>query len=213
MDMTTAAPERTSDSRRETGKGLAIFDFDETLVRQASGLIFLRCMAPWLRYRLAAWAADRAARVVPKEQQINVYHAVLSERILADRTLKEVEVAAHKAFQKLDWNDEMVAAFEEHRRVGRTTVVATGSLALFVSRLLAHKGLTPDITMGTEMDVKDGRILVHTQGKSCTGEEKRRRVAQLLDQYPGPSWGYGNPPSDTPFLELVDHPHELIPER
>lgn len=196
-----------------TGAGIAIFDFDETLVHQASGLIFLRCMSSWLRYRMAAWAAGRAARAVPKDQQINVYHAVLSERILADRTLEEVETAAYKAGKMLDWNEDMVAAFEEHQKAGRATVVATGSLALFVSRLLAHKGLVPELTIGTDMDVKDGRILVETQGRSCTGVEKRRRVAELLDQYPGPSWGYGNPPSDTPFLEIVDHPHEIIPER
>lgn len=184
--------------------GVAIFDFDRTLIHSGSLLPILDAL---VGRRMLAWSCVvAAAAAAVSRRRAEVFRAVLLHRTTAGRTVEDLESAAERAFPRLRWRMEMLRAYARHRRDGRVIVVASGGLACCVRRLLELKGVEVDEVLGTDLDVAGGVLSGRIDGLACTGREKARRVKDWLGGFSGEAWGYGNLPADGPMLALVRHP-------
>ncbi|MBF0108935.1 MAG: HAD-IB family phosphatase [Magnetococcales bacterium] len=186
-------------------RGVAVFDFDRTLVRQETLALFLRTIAGRRMWMDVAAAAAHAA-FVPSQRRMEVFRAQLLRCVLAGRTLEQAQDAAEVLFCRLDWISQTCEALISHRQAGRRILVATGSLSIYMPILLNLKGLPVDALLSTEMCLEGNTITGEVATPSCTWEEKARRVRQWLTDVDGPVWGYGNLPHDGAMLALTDHP-------
>ena len=202
---------------RHTGRhppalGVAVFDFDRTLVRQGSLGMVLHALLGTRRYLSACGAAAAAAVFSPPRLWRETYRKTLLRRALSGRKIAEIHAAAARIFPRLDWRPEAMGAYARHRAAGRHILIASGSLSCYLPLLLQLKDLRADGLLATEMAVEDGVLTGALAAPACTGEEKARRVRQWLDGTDGEIWSYGNLPHDAAMLALSQHP-TVIPAR
>lgn len=192
-------------SQLTVSRGVAIFDFDRTLIHSGS-------LAPVLaelvgRPRLCAAyarAALEAAFAPPSRRAEDFRNALVA--LVAGKTEADLVAAAERAFRGLRWRDAMLAAYLRHRAAGHRVTVASGGLACCVRRLLELKGIAVDGLLATELEVVDGVLTGRIVGSACVGAEKARRAQAWLAGLPAEVWGYGNLPADRAMLALTRFP-------
>ena len=190
--------------------GIAIFDFDDTLIEGDSLPRFLDAVAGVIRTRTAmagAVAGALAAHGLGRPPGADFPGSV--KALLLRKTLKDILVAAaHEAARRLKarlrWRMPQLEALHRHAAAGHRVVVASGALDVYLPILL--EGLPVGDILATDMEVRDGRLTGRLASGNCVRALKAERVRALLAASGSPSWGYGNRPSDLPMLALVDHP-------
>ncbi len=184
--------------------GVAVFDFDGTLIHQESLAMFLYAIAGKRTFASSCCIAGLKTSI--KGCKLDIFRAELLRRALVGKTLTQAWQAAERVFTHLHWIGRTTEALIRHKNEGCHVVVATGSLSVYVSALLEMKGLSVDGLLATEIGI-DGNVLTgEMMTASCTGVEKARRVREWLAGSNGPTWGYGNLPHDGAMLALTDHP-------
>jgi HAD superfamily hydrolase (TIGR01490 family) len=194
-----------------TGPGLAVFDFDGTLVEGDSLLPFVERVVGRTRARLSLVRALRTTFVLRARGRMTemdartTVKAVLLRETLAGVPAAEARAAADRLAGWVRWKAPIRDALLEHKRAGRHVVVATGALGLYMPRLLAD--LPVDGLLATDVEDVDGVLTGHMPHGNCVRAVKATRFAAYVkDHGPfGQTWGYGNRPSDLPMLALVDH--------
>lgn len=193
--------------------GIAIFDFDGTLIQGDSLIPFCELVAGRAAARRALLASVRDAMLRhARDPRLGAdirttVKALWLRRTLSGATLDRAAEAAEALARWVRWHPPMLDALKRHAGKGDRVVVATGALALYMPRLL--RDLPVDHLMATGVGVADGRLTGEIDGGNCVREEKARRVRAYLEAhgpFPGGTWGYGNRPSDLPFLALMKHP-------
>jgi phosphatidylglycerophosphatase C len=195
-----------------TGPGLAVFDFDGTLIQGDSLLPFLERVVGRTRARLSLVRALRIAFTLRARGRLTemdtrtAAKAILLRETLTGIPAAEARAAADRMLTWVRWKAPIREALFEHQRAGRHILVATGALGLYMPRLL--EGLPVDGLLATDVEEVDGLLTGHMPHGNCVRSIKATRFAAYLrDKGPfGPTWGYGNRPSDLPMLALVDHP-------
>ncbi|MEI6559757.1 MAG: haloacid dehalogenase-like hydrolase [Rhodospirillaceae bacterium] len=190
--------------------GIAVFDFDDTLIAGDSLPRFLYEVAGLTRTRLAmagAVAGALAGHGLGRPAGVDLPGSV--KALLLRATLQDLPIAAahdgaRRLRARLRWLTPQLDALHRHAAAGHRIVVASGALDVYLPILL--EGLPVHDILATDMDIRDGRLTGHLTAGNCVRALKAARVRPLLDAWPGPSWGYGNRPSDLPMLALVDHP-------
>ena len=190
--------------------GIAIFDFDDTLIAGDSLPRFLDEVAGAARTRLAmlgavagALAAQAAGRPAGVDFPGSVKALLLRATLLGIRMTAAYD-AARRLKARLRWLSPQLDALHRHAAAGHRIVVASGSLDVYLPILL--EGLPVDDILATDLEHRDGRLTGRLAAGNCVRAHKAERVRPLLAATGGPSWGYGNRPSDLPMLALVDHP-------
>ncbi|WP_029011969.1 HAD-IB family hydrolase [Niveispirillum irakense] len=192
-------------------QAIAIFDFDGTLIAGDSLLPFLERVAGKRRARYALVRSVRAALMRAGRGKGGDVRTQVKEGLLA-RTLKGVPEEKARAVAAemgswVRWHNPIRDTLLRHADQGHHVVVATGALALYMPSLL--EGLPVNHLMATEMEVVDGLLTGRMcHGGNCVRDEKARRVQDYLSGQ-GPfsaTYGYGNRPSDLPFLAMMHHP-------
>ena len=197
--------------QRPSTPGVAIFDFDDTLIAGDSLLGFLDHLAGPLRTRLAMVAAAAGAlaghatgRPAGADFPGSV-KALLLQATLAGVAVPEAHAAARRVRAGLTWRQPQRDALLAHAAAGRRIAVASGALDVYLPILL--EGLPVDDILATPMEVSAGHLTGRLAADNCVRRAKAGRIAAYLATHApdGPSWGYGNRPSDLPMLALVDH--------
>jgi len=190
--------------------GIAIFDFDDTLIAGDSMPRFLDEVAGVRRTRVAmagAVAGALAAHALgrpPGADFPGSVKALLLRALLKDIPVTAAYDAARRLKSRLRWLAPQVEALHQHAAAGHRIVVASGALDVYLPILL--EGLPVDDILATDMEVMDGRLTGRLAAGNCVRALKAERIHPLLTAAGGPSWGYGNRPHDLPMLALVDHP-------
>lgn len=185
--------------------GVAVFDFDRTLVRQETMAIFLRLIAGHGAWLSACCMAGAKASVAPPRARMGVFRAEMLRRTLADKTANQAQDAAERLYPRLGWIAQTTDALARHQDAGRKILIATGSLSAYMPVILQRQGFHVDGLLSTEMEI-DGDVFTGRMATaSCTWSEKARRVKEWLTDIEGPVWGYGNLPHDEAMLKLADH--------
>ena len=192
---------------------LAVFDFDDTLIKGDSLWPFLVNVAGPFRAALAlADALYQFARRYLKDKndpeiadRRTFIKAHMLRRVLAGHTVPDLASAVEKLRGWVRWNEPVRRALFEHYEKGHQIAIVSGGLDLYLPELLS--ALPPRALICTRMEARDGVLT----GEMLSGNCVRNRKAEILGNYiakNGPfaeSWGYGNFPHDVPMLELVKH--------
>ncbi len=191
-------------------RGIAIFDFDDTLIQGDSLPRFLDEVAGVGRTRLAmvgavagALTAHGLGRPVDVDFPGSV-KALLLRATLAGIPESRAYDAARRLKSRLHWLAPQLEALHRHAADGHRIVVASGALGVYLPILL--EGLPVHDILATDVETREGRLTGRLASGNCVRAQKAQRVRPLLAAVNGPSWGYGNRPSDLPMLALVDHP-------
>lgn len=193
---------------------LAVFDFDDTLIEGDSLWAFLSYASGSAMRVLAATAGasfkisamrirggqrpDHATvRTMLKEE--------LLQRLLAGRPCGELGPAVERLRSWRRWKEPMRQALLDHHAKGHHVVIASGSLSLYMPRMiddLPHHAL-----ICSDVAVVDGVIEGSMPNGNCVRKRKAERVAAYMREHGpfGESWGYGNAPHDVPMMELMTH--------
>lgn len=194
------------------GRGLMVFDFDDTLIEGDSLPRFVRRLVGSARFSVAfagALASASAARLQGRDWK-SALKAAFLRRALAGVALADAQALAEEMRGELNWKIAQRDALLAGHAAGDLVVVASGALDIYLPILLGE--LPVDRVLATEMEVEGGRLTGRMLTENCVRAAKRARVERLLAE-DGPflrSTGFGNAPSDLPFLELMEH-RVLVP--
>ena len=188
--------------------GVAIFDFDGTLIHQESMAMFLCAIAGKKAFTSACCIAGIKAAMTISGHRLDIFRAEVLRRALVGKTLTQAWRATERVFTRINWIKRTTEALIRHKDEGCHILVATGSLSIYVSGLLMMKGIPVDGLLATEIGLNGDVLTGEMITASCTGVEKARRVREWLfsGRVDGPIWGYGNLPHDSAMLALTDHP-------
>lgn len=190
--------------------GIAVFDFDDTLIYGDSLPMMLLQLRGALRVAAAVGPAlvratrERQRGCMLEADWKGTVKAHFLRILLEGLTREEVLEAARILRPRLRWRTEVRRALEEHAAAGRRVIVASGALDIWLAPLL--DGLPVDEILATPVELVDDRLTGRLAGPNCVRAAKAARLAPLLAACAGPHWGYGNRPSDLPMLALVNHP-------
>lgn len=191
-------------------KNIAIFDFDNTLIRGDSFLPFVLYVAGPLLTAVAVieglglyvW---RKARGVPTKNFRTFFKGFLIYRLIGGKPKGSFEQAIKqtKAWQK--FNEPIVKTLKEHHEKGDTILIASGSLNLYLEDLLSD--IPHDAVICTDVEIQDGFVIGKMIHGNCVRKQKAARIKKWLEENGpfGESYGYGNAPHDLPMLELVQN--------
>ena len=114
------------------------------------------------------------------------------------------------------FHHEMVETLRQHQRDGHTVVLVSGTFNDLLTMIA--EGLGVRYTVGTILEMVNGRYTGHTQGALCFGQEKARRILTFLKREGlevdlASSYAYADRVYDLPMLELVGHPVVVHPDK
>lgn len=184
---------------------IAIFDFDQTLVREHSLRALFRALAaPW-----PLWARTAPALWQPRLFRHGLksgLKAHLYPRLLQGRSRDELRHAAAQVARRLRLHPRVAEALHGHARAGASVIVASASPRLALEVMLRDLRLPVDHIVATELEEHSGVLTGSILGAECIGMEKARRLRASLDtwQLDGVRTGYGNLPEDGPMLDLCE---------
>ena len=192
--------------------GIAIFDFDDTLVAGDSMPRFLEALLGVVPARWAMVGAvvrALAGHALGRPAGVDFPGSVKAELLgstLAGVAVADAHAAAHRLRPRLVWLERQLQALRSHAAAGRRIVVVSGALDVDLPILL--EGRPVDDILATTLECRDGRLTGRLAGVNCVRRAKAECIKAFLAGHAptGPSWGYGNRPHDLPMLELVDHP-------
>jgi phosphatidylglycerophosphatase C len=192
-------PEQAEKSKR----GLALFDFDGTLIPWDTQVIF----------------ADHVLRQAPLRRLYLPFFATFAPfyKILGDEGLKRVflsylwrarreEIEGWAREFVADWvpakcYPEVVAMLERHRAAGHLTVLASASPEFYVSEVGRVLGF--DLALGTRVDFGATMPLLPDL-RNHKGAEKVRRLSEILGAPGAEGWeashGYTDSTADLPMM-------------
>lgn len=183
---------------------VALFDFDETLIRENSlGSLFKAASG---RRRL--WPQAILAVFDPlcwrKGPRIAIKHR-LYKLCLEGLAENQLYPLGEQVANKFEPVTEVQKALREQHDKGAEIWVVTASPELFIRGLLARLELPVSCVIGTRLPTSDG----HLTGEltfECSGSEKIKRILSTVrehDTQVALNQGYGNLPWDREMLSLV----------
>lgn len=188
---------------------VAAFDFDGTLTYADSFLPFLHAVVGSPRFAgymaeliptLLAYKRGRLSNDEAKQRFLT--------RFLADQDLAQLEQTAQqfarrrlpyllrrRALQRLAWHQQ-----QNHR-----CILVSASLELYLKPWAVSVGMTE--VLGSRLELTSaGQVTCRLLGKNCHGEEKTRRLAELLGERSGYRlYAYGDSTGDQALLDYADY--------
>jgi phosphatidylglycerophosphatase C len=198
---------------------VAAFDLDGTLTVGGSVVHWLTAVAGGRAVRRATVShlvalgigAVRSGRAADDAKE-SLFRSVLRGRDATDVEAISEQFAADHLRGSL--RPEVLARLIAHLDAGHAVVLVSASPALYVARIAASLGAHG--SAATELEVVDGRLTGGYDGRNCRGEEKLRKVRELLgslgvaDTGPDrPLYAYGNSRGDLRLLGAADRPVDV----
>lgn len=185
-------------------KIIAIFDFDNTLIKGDSLWPFLIQTVGWPKAIKAASIALCALLFDKSGDSRTVFKAALLRHTLAGVSLAAAQRAAERLREKLQWlptRDALMA----HHQAGHKIVIASGGLNIYLPILLAD--LPHDKIIATGISSADGKLTGQMPNGNCVRQRKAERIAAYLSEQQNvtATYGYGNFPHDVPMLQQLTH--------
>lgn len=200
---------------QETTKyGVAVFDFDGTIIHGDSFISFARFAVGNLHFAIAAlmsspWLVAWKLKIIPggkaKEHLFrNLY-----------RGMNIVEFKKH-CRDFTPWiQSHMIAGTAEklnrHTSLGHRIYIISASPAEWIRPWAAAAGIPENNIAGTEIELTpDGNITGYFASPNCRGIEKVNRLKKIEPRRENYElWAYGDSSGDTEMLAFADHPYRI----
>ena len=201
-----SSPARAGPPERR-GRALAVFDLDGTLSRHDTLAPFLlACLGrrPWRWPRLLL-ALPAAIRYL-FEPDRGALKGALLHAALGGLDREVLQAAAARFVDRLVRGGiyrDARRALEAHRSRGERLLLLSASTDLYVPQIARRLGF--DVCICSQVAWRaDGRLDGRLAAPNCRGEEKRRRLAELMEQEtPARVYAYGNSAADLAHLALA----------
>jgi HAD superfamily hydrolase (TIGR01490 family) len=185
----------------------AFFDFDDTLTVGDTLPLWLAALHGWPLV-IAAYAISGAIGWAVPGQGVSDRRgrikAMLLRLLVRGLAADRAAAAGARVKAKVQWRTEMLETLRRHHKQGHRVVVVTGAATLYLPALL--DGLPVDEVIGTELEIRDGRLTGRIAGVNRVRAAKAEAVKDWLDRHrPEETWGYGNAPHDLKILALLNH--------
>lgn len=193
----------TDVQREKMGRGLALFDFDGTLIPWDTQVLFADFVLkrePLRRLYLPLFASFLpCVGILGDEGMKRVF---LSYLWMTEREQLEAWVSEFVEERiPRDCFPELLERLEAHREAGHLTVMASASPEFYVREV--GRALGFDLAFGTPVEI-DERVGLFPDLKNHKGEEKVRRLSALLGPPAGKYWprshGYTDSRADLPMM-------------
>jgi phosphatidylglycerophosphatase C len=189
------------------GAGLAVFDLDGTLTRHDTLLLYVIGYLrrhPWRILRLP-WMLIPAVRFLFDFDRGAIkgsfMHIVFGGA--SRSSLQQWSELFVRRLVPTGLHAEARPTLERHRRAGDRLVLMSASIDLYVPQIGTALGFDECICTQVRWR-EDGRLDGRLASANCQGEEKRRRLAALLERdAPSAVSAYGNSRGDLPHLRLA----------
>src|ERR1700728_740155 len=199
----------TTQNTGEPQTWVAVFDLDGTLTWHDTLMLFLvsflrrhprRLWGLWrLPFALSSYLARNRDRGVMKSRVIRM--------VMGGTTRAVVDACADAFVQALQPRHRLrpaaLATLEAHRAAGDHLILLSASPDLYVPRIGHSLGF--ELTLCTEIEWREDRLLGTLKGPNRQGAEKSRCLTWLRSQYPClPIVAYGNSASDLDHMRQAD---------
>lgn len=203
---------------------VVVFDLDGTLTKTDISVPFLRFIAgDWSMCRgllsAGVWAMPDLKRALAAERpgsQKRVgsvrgrWETLLHERLvgqtLRGKSRSDIETSAkhfaHTTLTKVLRPDARTH-LNSHAEEGHRLVLASASLAVCLEPLVEILGF--DIVLGTRLEFRDGLATGRFEGLPCWGDEKLRRVREVMGPDEQIFHAYGDSRGDHALLSAAQH--------
>jgi len=202
-------------------KTYALFDFDGTLIRGDSILLFMRyawhrklCSAVDLLRFLTAGTLFVLKLITPKRaKEMGMHFLNGKERAVYTRAAEDFcrDVLLPRLYP------QGLEAIRRHQAAGHEVLLVSASPAFYLAPLKRMLGLTAVIATQFATD-RSGRFSDEIIGENCRGEHKPQRVREYLRQtgsqldYESSS-AYGDSAHDLPMLAMCGHIYIVNPNK
>jgi HAD superfamily hydrolase (TIGR01490 family) len=120
-----------------------------------------------------------------------------------------------EVFTRPTARDDILACLSEHVAKGDAVILVSAQLAPSLAKLGAPLGVTG--TVGTDIELKDGRYTGKVSPRVCMGVEKDHLTREYLhargiDLDLSASYAYADSISDLPLFQMVGHPVAVYPD-
>jgi len=190
-------------------RAVAFFDFDGTLTYRDTLLPFLRMLRGQQCFSLdllkvSPWLAGYGLRLIKNDKA----KQILLRQSLSCYTIDELEDhGRHFAEQQLPGmiRPDVRDRLQMHQQHGDVCVLVSASLDVYLKPWISENGIEYAITSSLETDA-DGKVTGQLKAGNCYGEEKVKRMSELMQVIDTPSrtYAYGNSKGDIPMLKFVD---------
>ena len=197
----------TGELRAKRDRGLALFDFDGTLIPWDTQVLFADFVVrrePWRRLYLPGFMAFLpAAKILGDEGMKRVFLSYLW------RTPRE-QLGEWVAQFVAEWvpdrcYGEVLERLERHREAGHLTVLASASPEFYVREVGRVLGF--DLALGTPVEVGE-RVGLLPGLSNHKGAEKVRRLSELIGPPEDGAWtgshGYTDSTADLPMMRCCE---------
>ncbi len=203
-----------------TSVRLAVFDFDNTMIDNQTGIIFTRYLldkgyvSHFTVAKVIGWGAKYFLRLPVDQRKVREY--IFSE--LTDLTPAELEVLSkdfHDTVLMRHYRQDALRELERLRRRGLTTLVASATFQEIVNDVAEHLGM--DGAVGTVMAVDpSGHFTGKVGSEVVQGEGKLNAITRWADEHIGAgrweiAYAFGDHHSDIETLDAAKHPAAVNP--
>lgn len=194
---------------KERMQPVAIFDFDGTITRKSTTVSFLKFIYGPVFY----------AKFAGKLHALILYYCKLMDidqlnKLIADSFFKNVEreflfhsgeqfsekmipsLIRAGVFQRIKW----------HKEQGHYCILATSAYNLYIDYWASAHNFDNCVSTRIAFNEHD-KATGLLDGKSCYGEEKLRRVLELIGTEPRTIYSYGDSEGDKAILNYATHPY------
>jgi len=185
-------------------KNLALFDFDGTITRKDTFLVFIRYCVGSLRYYLGLLLLSPVLvsyklKLIPNWRAKEIVFAYFFKGTTGDEFRMKGKAFAETVLPDLI-RPSALEEIKSHLTKTNRVVIVTASSAVWIKCWSDSLGLE---ILATEWAEHNGTLTGKLVGKNCFGDEKRNRVLSQIDltRYPEISV-YGDTSGDKEMLEL-----------
>jgi HAD superfamily hydrolase (TIGR01490 family) len=190
-------------------RSIAFFDFDGTITRSDSFVLFLKYLVGYLRFYRGFLLLTPAIFLylirVLKDYQLK---RIVSRYFLRGRSKEELEKHA-KVFQQKILPDilreEALERIAWHHDQGHEVVLVSASFELWLKDFAEQYKM---ILISSRLECIKGIITGNLEGKNCKGVEKVSRIRESfkIEEYDR-VYAYGDSTGDKEMLEIADEKH------
>lgn len=208
----------TSKNKQQSGKYIAFFDLDRTIISQNSGsvLILHAYKKGLISRRYVIWGIYLSLlyRFGLKDPVIIIRTITKWLKGVTEASLIDLSEEIFESSLKKTIRPEIENKINFHKSNGALVVILSSSLYPVCKAAARH--LKMDGIICSRLEIHNGIYTGHPDGSFCFDEEKVIRITEYCENNnttPDEAWYYGDSIADLPALRLVGNPVCINPDK
>lgn len=188
-------------------KTIAIFDFDGTITQKSTTLPFLKFLEG--QAYLIKVLLNLKTLIAYKRNKIDIdsLNHVIFQAFFKGLTMEYLNHQGRLFSEKVIPSLIRKSAqecIEWHQEQGHYCILATSAYDIYIQYWAKLKRFDDCVATNVEFD-ETGIATGNIEGKSCYGDEKLRRVLNIIGHQPREVYAYGDSDGDSAILQYASH--------